>query len=254
MKTLRCRWKLGLAALAVVACAEGVVGAEPVEKLTGIVTDERGRPLEGVTVKMCGVEWFSDGRWHRNRRPDCLIPWPTASDKTGRFTVPFTEASFTLPLDEKKTRFNFWFDKEGYAPTFLSGVFPHPEDVKVIMKRGMQVSGTVKRLMEGKLEPVDGAAVYVQCSSGDLAHQRRVFEDPYFFLLKMEKAKEGCDLPYRQRVLTDSFGTYTFRLTPPPKDKKWFLVCLNEGVILDVKEGQPTKGPGFEVVVRVHPL
>lgn len=238
MKVPRCGLRLGLAALAVVACAAGAIGAEPAEKPTGIVTDESGRSLEGVTVTMCGVEKFHDGRWHRNRRPHCLIPGPSISDKAGRFTVLFTEASFTLPLDEKETRFNFWFDKEGFAPTFISGISPQPQDVKVIMKRGIQVSGTVKRLTEGQLEPVKGMAVYLQCSSGDLAHQKRVFDDPYFFVMK---AKQGCDLPHQQRVLTSSFGAYTVRLTPPPKDKKWFLVCLNEGVILDGKQRQQAK-------------
>lgn len=235
---------------------------EPVEKFAGIVTDEQGRPLEGVTVKMCGVETFHDGRWHRNGRPDCLVPRPTKSDETGRFAVEFSEACFEMPFDEKKTRVNLWFDKEGNAPTYLPGISPKPQDTTVVLRRGIRVSGTVKRQTNGQLTPVEGAVVYLQCSSGDLAHQKRVFDDPYFFLLKREDAKEGCDLPYRQRALTDADGRYTVTLSPPPKDKRWFLACSDEawnmdsawrgpklvkGVFLDVKEGRPTKGLDFVV-------
>jgi len=236
--------------------------AEPAEEFAGIVTDGRGRPLEGVTVKMCGVEKFHDGRWHRNGRPDCLVPRPTKSDETGRFAVEFTEATFDMPFDEKKTRVNLWFDKEGYAPTYLAGVSPKPEDTKVVLRRGIQVSGTVKRQTNAQLTPIEEAVVYLQCSSGDLAHQKRVFDDPYFFLREMKDAKGGCDLPYRQRVLTDADGGYTVTLSPPPKDKRWFLVCSDEawnkdsawrgpklvkGVFLDLKAGRPTKGPDFVV-------
>jgi hypothetical protein len=245
-------------------------GAEPDETVTGIVTDEHGRPLEGVTVKMCGVERFHDGRWHRNWRADCMVPRPSVSDKTGRFTVRLTEAAFDMPFDEKKTRLNFWFDKQGFAPTYLAGVSPQPDDLRVVMKRGIHVSGKVKmRLIGGQLEPIHGATVYLQCSSGDLAHQERVFDDPYFFLLAMGKAgaKEGCDLPYRQCAQTDADGRYTVVLSPPPEGKRWFLVCSDEGwnqrsrwqgpkamhgVMLDVQEGQPVKGPDFEVAVKVH--
>jgi hypothetical protein len=92
--------------------------------------------------------------------------------------------------------------------------------------------------------------VYLQCSSGDLAHQKLVFDDPYFFPLKMRDAEEGCDLPYRQRVLTDAEGGYTVVLSPPPDGKKWFLFCSDQAVMLDVKKGQPAKGPDFVVGVE----
>ena len=42
----------------------------------------------------------------------------------------------------------------------------------------------------------------------------------------------------------------TFEVSPPPKDKKWFLFCLGEVWPLAVKEGQPVKGPDFEVSVQ----
>jgi len=237
-----------------------------VQKFAGIVTDEQGKPLEGVTVKMCGVERFHDGRWHRNCRPDCMVPRPTTSDKTGRFAVEFTETCFEMPIDERKTRFNLWFSKGGYAPTYLPGISPKPQETKVILRRGTRVSGTVKRQTEGHLTPIQGAVVYLQCSSGDRAHQERVFDEPYFFLLKRKEGEEGCDLPYQQRVVTDADGRYTVTLSPPPKGKRWFLVCSDEGwhkdsawrgpklvkgVILDVKEGQPVQLPDFVVDVEV---
>ncbi len=233
-----------------------------VQKFAGVVTGEQGKPLEGVTVKMCGVERFHDGRWHRNCRPDCMVPRPTTSDKTGRFSVEFTEACFEMPIDERKTRFNLWLSKAGYAPTYLPGISPKPQETKVILQRGIRVSGTVKRQTNGQLTPIQGAVVYLQCSSGDRAHQERVFDEPYFFLLKRKEGEEGCDLPYQQRVLTDADGRCTITLSSPPKDKRWFLVCSDESwhkdsswrgpklvkaVFLDVREGQPTTGADFVV-------
>lgn len=251
MNALRCGSRLGLGLLAAVVWAAGAAGAEPVEGLTGTVTDEQGGPLEGVTARMCGVEKLRDGRWHRNRRPDCLLPSPSKSDRAGRFTVPI-QAFFDMPPDEEDTRLNFWFDKPGFAPTYVAGISLQPRDFSVIVKRGIRVSGTVRRLREGRLEPVQRAAVYLQCSSGDLAHQKRVFEDPYFFLLEMGDSHRGCDLPYRHRVLTDADGRYTVVLSPPPADKKWYLVCADQWERLDVNEGQPVRGPDFlmEVLAR----
>jgi hypothetical protein len=63
--------------------------------------------------------------------------------------------------------------------------------------------------------------------------------------------KEGDDLPYLQSGSTGSFGEYHFQVTPPPKGKQWFLVCLEEIVPLEVKAGQPVKGPDFVVEVKV---
>src|SRR6185295_8976493 len=90
--------------------------------------------------------------------------------------------------------------------------------------------------------------VHLQCASGDVAQQKRVFDDPYFFVMQ---DKTGDDLPYREHCLTGAFGEYAFEVSPPPKDKKWFLICLDEMVPLDVKEGQAAKGPDFEVAVTV---
>jgi hypothetical protein len=240
MKLLRSGLRLGLAVLAVAVCASPALGAEPVEQAICIVTDEEGRPVEGVKVHVCGEERrLPDGSWGRNHSPDCVLP-RASMGKAGRFTVPF---------DEKDVRVNLWVAKDGFAPTFVAGLSPQPQGVKVIMKRGLQVSGQVNRLVQGKLEPVKGAAVYLGCSSGDAAHQKRVFEDPYFFVMKMQ---EGDDLPYLQTVFTGYFGEYVFQLSPPPKDKKWFVVCLDEMAPLDVREGQATKGPDFVVQVQVR--
>jgi hypothetical protein len=238
MRIMRYGFTLGLGMLSVGVGTAPASGAEPVEKVTCIVTDEEGRPVEGVTVHVCAEERRrSDGSWGRNHSPDCVLP-RASIEAAGRFTLPF---------DEKGIRLNLWVDKEGFAPTFVAGIAPSLQEVKVIMKPGRQVSGHVHRRVNGKLEPVKGAAVYFGCSSGDHAHQKRVFEDPYFFVMKM---KEGDDLPYLQTVFTGFFGEYVVQLSPPPKDKKWFVVCLDEIVPLDVPEGQPAPGPDFVVQVE----
>lgn len=238
MKVRRCGARLGLAVLAVVACAAAAIGTEPAEEVIGTVTDEEGSPLEGVTVQVCGVEQkLADGSWRRNHRCELMMP-KCSMDQAGRFIVPF---------DGNDVRVNLRFEKEGFAPTFVDGISPQAQDLKVVMQRGTLVSGTVSRLIRGQLEPVKGTAVELRSLTGDLASQRRAFRDPLRYVWE-----EGGDLPYRQRVFTDHEGRYTVALSPPSGERSWFLVCLDEAVALDLEAGQPTVGPNFVVVVQVR--
>jgi hypothetical protein len=242
MRVLLSGLRLGLAVVAGVACAAAVIGAEPIQPVAGIVVDEDGRPVEGAVVQVCGEEKkLPDGNWGRNHTPHCLMP-RVSIGASGRFTVPF---------HDKDLRVNVWVEKEGFAPSFVAGISPRPDTVKVIMKRGRQVAGHVNRLVKGKLEPVRGAAVYLGCSSGDLAHQKRVFDDPSFFVMQMQ---EGDDLPCLRTVFTGSFGEYVARLSPPPPGKTWFAVCLGELAPIEVKAGLDAKGPEFLVEVRVREI
>jgi hypothetical protein len=240
MRAKRYAVGLAVALLAGLGGASAVVEAGPAEQMTGILTDEEGRPIEAATVQVCGLEkQLPDGRWDRNHRPHCLLP-KAAIEPGGHFTVPF---------DEENVRANLWVGKEEFAPAFVGGVVPQLQEVKVVLKRGVQVSGHVSHRVGGKLEPVQRAAVYLGCSSGDLAHQKRVFDDPYFFVMNM---KEGDDLPYLQHTFTGAFGEYVFQISPPPANKTWFLVCMDKMVPLQVKEGLPVQGPDFVVQVQVR--
>ena len=246
MNAVRSALVVGLMVLAVRAWIGGDSGtaAEPVPKITGVVVNEDGKPIEGVKAQVSGVEKrLPDGTWERNRRCGFLMPNVSVGD-AGRFTLAFDESHFTLPIDEQDTRVNLWFEKDGYAPTFVSGVGPDSDNLTVVMTRGMQVAGHVRRKINGRLEPVDGAAVEVRLAS-DMESQRRAFRDPLTFVLE-----KGGDLPYRQRVVTDSFGEYLVALSTPPKGKQWFVVCLDEAMAVDLQTGQDAKGPDFVVEVE----
>ncbi len=225
---------VGVVLLLAAAASQGI------EKLEGLVTDEAGRPIETPTVEVCGLERkLPDGSWDRNRHPHCLLP-RAVIEAGGRFTVA---------IDEKDVRANLWVGKEGYAPTFVGGVGAQARALKVVLQRGLQVSGHVTSIVGGKLQPVLRAAVHLGCASGDLSHQKQVFDDPYFFVMK---AKTGDDLPHLQHAFTGAFGEYVFRVSPPPENKTWFIVCMDKMVPLEVRAGQPVKGPDFEVEVRVR--
>ena len=94
------------------------------------------------------------------------------------------------------------------------------------MKRGTPVTGIVTRLVKERREPVSGTMVELRLPSDDLWYQQRVF--------------------------TDHEGRYTFRISPPPKNKKWSVVFVGEVVMLDVKGEEPVIGPDFVVVVEVR--
>jgi len=187
--------------------------AQPtVATVRGLVTDEKGTPLEAVTVQVSGLEKFRDGDWHREIR---LGEMPShTTDKEGRFVLPFYETDI---------RYDLWFEKDGFAPTFLYGISGKSQELKVVMRRGMPLSGTITRLVNGRQEPVVRTTIELKLPSEDLWYQRR--------------------------TATDNKGKYMFRVSPPPKERKWLLVFFGEVVELDIKQGEPVPGVDFEVKV-----
>ena len=248
MNAVRSALVVGLMVLAVRAWIGGDsgTGAEPIPKVTGVVVDEDGRPIEGVKAQVSGVEKrLPDGTWERNRRCGFLMPNVSVGD-AGRFTLAFDEGHFTLPIDEQDTRVNLWFEKDGYAPTFVSGVGPDSDDLKVVMSRGMQVAGQVRRKIKGRLNRLTEQRL--KCAWRAIWNRSGgAFRDPLTFVLE-----KGGDLPYRQRVVTDSFGEYIVALSTPPKGKQWFVVCLDEAMAVDLQNGQDAKGPDFLVNVEAR--
>jgi hypothetical protein len=118
----------------------GRVGrAEPVATVAGVVTDEDGNPLEGVRVQLCGIETLRDGVWERVRRRGRMPWWPT--DKQGRFKIEFGEPNI---------RYDFWFEKQGFAPAFLYGISAESDELKVVLRKGVTVTGRVTRLARGR--------------------------------------------------------------------------------------------------------
>jgi hypothetical protein len=219
---------------------ESEQAADRAPRLSGIVVDDDGRPLKGVKVQVAGVEKMADGKWDRNRRCAFLMP-KVAIDDAGRFSLD--ESAFTQPHKEQEMRLNLWFEKDGYAPTFVFGVRPDQEELKVVMAPGIQISGHVRRSINGKLEPVDATAVEVRLAA-DIETQKRAFRDPLTYVLE-----HGGDLPYRRRVFTDSSGEYVVSVPMPLEGKRWFVVCLDEAVAVDLVEGRNAKGPDFVVNV-----
>lgn len=201
------------AALALAACCASAT--DPGAAVRGVVKDERGTPLAEVKVQLCGMERFHDGTWTRELRLGWMPSYTT--DKNGRFVLPFHEPGM---------RYDLYFDEVGFAPAFLYAISSSSPELSVVMKRGVGVTGTVRRPADGRLEPVSGATVELRL--------------PY------------VDLWYQQRTVTDREGRYTFRVTPPPAGRTWQVVFAGEVVQLGVSEGKPVVGPDFEVPVKAR--
>jgi hypothetical protein len=115
-----------------------VIELEPPGAVRGVVVDEAGRPLEGVTVHSCYPRSADE-------------PPITRTDQEGRFTID------DLPADE----FDWWF------------VFRHPDyaralkqlasgpngiaEVKIVLSRGGTVEGC---LYDGQGKPLGNTALY----------------------------------------------------------------------------------------------
>jgi len=214
MKTVLTLVGLGafVLSLAAVPCA-----AAPIATVAGVVTDEDGSPLKGVKVQLCAIEKLREGAWVLEMRLGAMPWWKT--DEQGRFVVEF---------DEPEIRYDLWFEKRGFAPKFLYGISAKSGDLKVVLERGVVISGTVMRLVEGREKPVEEAKV--------------VLSAPGF----------TKDVWYGQESLTDHEGRYRFRASPAPEGKKWRVAFLNEGVDLEIGDEDPVAGPDFVVTLEVR--
>ena len=200
-------WSAGLICAFMMHCAQA---AEPVAPIRGVVKNEAGKPLAEVKVQVCGMERFSDGAWTRELRLGLMPDFTT--DKAGRFVIP---------LHQSNTAYDLYFDKPGLAPTFLYRISGASNELNIVLKRGITVTGKVRRSAGGKVEPVVGATVELRL--------------PY------------ADLWYQRRTQSDREGRYTFQVTPQPDRGKWQVVFEGKVVQLGVKEGKPVAGPDFEV-------
>jgi hypothetical protein len=192
---------LTLALMASVAIARNGV-------ISGTITDAKGSPLTDVRIQIMGLEKLHDGKWVREMRLGDMAVFK--SQKDGRFEIP---------LAEPDVRYDLCFDKDGFAPAFLSEVSVESSPLSVVLERGTTVTGHVIHIVDMTPQPVAGAKVELQLP--------------------------GPDFWYQKSATTDSNGTYSFRVTEPPKGRNWFIKFGSNGVPFAVEGSEPINGPDF---------
>ena len=201
------RIKKTISLLALVLLASVVVAGNGV--ISGMITDVKGLPLADVRIQIMGIEKLHDGKWTRELRlGDVAV---LMSQKDGRFEIPLKEAD---------VRYDLCFDKDGFAPAFLSEVSAESPSLTVVLQRGTTVVGHVTRAAGLGRQPVAGAKVELQLP--------------------------GPDFWYQKPTATDSNGAYSFQVTEPPKGRKWLVNYAGKRSPFAVKEGERVNGPDFE--------
>ncbi len=195
--------------LVLLAVASIAHAATPAVTVPGVVTDESGNPLEGVTVQVHGVRSFD------NADNTGLLPsWTTDN-----------QGCFGIPLRANVLSYDLWFEKRGYAPMFLYGISAKSMALRLVLKKGVVVTGTVSSIIEGREKPVELAHVLLTGPS--------------------------TSVHYHQESFTDNEGRYMFRATPAPAGKKWSVVFLNEKVGITIGDGATVSGPDFVATLKV---
>jgi len=211
-------------ALIILGLANVCIAAEESASVSGIVTDESGNPLSGVTWWISPFEEWRDGRWQIVYRTG--VPRKQTTDETGRFEVTFHE----------KLRYDLQFDKWEYAPSFLFQISADSPELHVKMKKGVLVTGKVE--IEGKNRPdFDGINVVLR-----LPNPRGLW--------------------FKKSTLVDHEGKFRFYAGPPPeipvlKERplsrfrvtrpEWQLMCAGEIVELEVEENKPVDEVIFQM-------
>lgn len=200
-------------AITILALAAVAGAAEQAATLSGIVTDESGEPLSGVTWWISAFEEWRDGRWENVLRTGGTRKHTT--DKDGRFEVTFYN----------KVRYDLQFDKWGYGPSFLFQISPDSPELHVKMKKGVPVKGKVE--IKGK-NRTEFSGIHV--------------------VLRLPNSR---GLWFKNSTMVDHTGTFRFYASPPPTPpgptSKWQLVCAGEVVMLDVDENAPVDEVIFEI-------
>jgi len=203
-------------ALAILALATACLAAEKTATVSGIATDESGKPLSGVSWWISAFEEWRDGRWENVLRTGDTRKHTT--DENGRFEVTF----------HSKVRYDLQFDKWGYGPAFLYQISSDSPDLHFKMKKGVLVRGEVQ--IKGKNRP-DFSGINV--------------------VLRLPNSR---GLWFKKTTIVDHEGKFRFYASPPPTPpgpfSKWQLVCAGEVVMLDVREDTPVD----EVIFQIHTI
>jgi hypothetical protein len=182
------------------------------------VVDEAGHPVPGAAWKIGGTEVLQDGKWTNVYQFGNV--GDQFADAEGCFAITF--------VSSVRVRYDLQFHKPGFAPAFLYEIAADSPDLKVTLKRGESIHGTVTRIANGKAEPVAGQWVQLRLPTRDLM--------------------------YAEHTTTDASGAFEFRAcTPPPGHPRlWQVICGDEGVPVkdkvvevDVKDGQAVGAINF---------
>ncbi len=187
----------------------------------GLVVDENNNPVQGVVWKISAIEEMLDGRWTLVHYSG--VPVENMTDKDGIFIIRF----------DKIKRYDLQFYKAGFAPTFLYQVPSNSPELKVVLKRGESIHGTVSRIDFGSLVPVKKEMITLRLPTRDFWYQEKIF--------------------------TDANGSYGFRVSAPQVEPdgikhKWQVVVADKAVEVDVQDGRPVDELNFEINVIVKKI
>lgn len=202
----------------------------PVQKnqVRGQVVDEVGKPVPGAAWKIAGTEVLRDGKWTREIRLG--DPSRSFADAEGRFVISYGE-----PI-----RFDLQFHKAGFAPAFFYEIGADSPALKVTLKRGESINGTVIRSVNGKKVAVAGETVELRLPSQDVWFQEQVSTDANgkFEFRACAPSHEPPDPP------SNSFGAVSHQASS--RERKWQVVCGGKVVQVDVRDGQAVETVSFE--------
>jgi hypothetical protein len=216
-----------------ILCAS-VCPARQTAQVLGRVTDEEGKPLAGVKWWISAIEELHDGHWivvHRSG-----VPLENKTDVDGRFVVKFYE----------NVRYDLQFDRWGFGPVFLYQISASSPEIKVVMKKGIPIRGSVVRLVNGTREPVSGASMVELRLPNPRGfwYSRLVYMDHQG---KFECFASPSPLPPTEFLLTCKGKACSLMSRPP----KWQVVFAGEIVQIDVAEGEKVGEIHFEIQVKV---
>jgi hypothetical protein len=202
----------------------------PVQKneVRGRVVDEAGKPVPGAAWKITGTEVLRDGKWTREIRLG--DPFRSIADAEGRFVITYRE-----PI-----RFDLQFHKAGLAPAFLYEIAADSPDLKVTLKRGESIHGTVTRSVNGKKMAAAGETVELRLPSQDVWFQEQVTTDADG-KFEFRACAPPCEPP---NPPGNSFGPVSEPAASP--ERKWQVVCGGKVVQVDVRDGQAVEAVNFE--------
>ncbi|MGA2543579.1 MAG: carboxypeptidase-like regulatory domain-containing protein [Verrucomicrobiota bacterium] len=198
-------------------------------QVRGQVADEAGKPVPGAAWRISGTEVLRNGKWTREIRLGDTFD--SFADAEGRFVVSFGE-----PI-----RFDLQFHKAGFAPAFVHEIAADSPDLKVTLKRGESIHGTVTRIANGKRAAVAGEKVELRLPSQDVWYQQQAATDAAG---KFEF--RACAPPLEPPLPPgNSLGPGSHQDSPPKR--KWQVVCRDKVVQIDVTDGKAVAAANFEL-------
>jgi hypothetical protein len=195
----------------------------------GQVVDEAAQPVPGAVWKIAGTETLNDGQWTRVIRLG--DPMDSFADAEGRFVVAYGE-----PI-----RYDLQFHKAGFTPAFLYEIAANSPHLKVTLKHGESIHGTVTRNVNGIKLPAAGETVELRLPSQDVWHQEQVTTDTngtFEF--------RACAPPHEPPLPSgNTFGSGTNQ--DSPSERKWQVVCAGKVTPVEVRDGQAVEPVNFEI-------